>query len=180
MDASNRRKFPITNIGSVTLMMILIVLCMVTFAALALSTAISDHQAAEKSTAHVHDYYEASNQAEEQLASIDEVLQTAWQDAPDQASYYDIIRAHYANATGVSLSETDSGMTLSWKNDLSDSQALQVSLDVLYPANATGDAADTSQDTSEISQPVLYQITAWQVIATREWNGDNSLNLMNK
>ena len=43
-----------------------------------------------------------------------------------------------------------------------------------------GDAADTSQDTSEISQPVLYQISAWQVIATREWNGDNSLNLMNK
>lgn len=66
------------------------------------------------------------------------------------------------------------------KNDLSDSQALQVSLDVLYPANAIGDAADTSQDTSEISQPVLYQISAWQVIATREWNGDNSLNLMNK
>ena len=78
MDASNRRKFPITNIGSVTLMMILIVLCMVTFAALSLSTAVSDHQAAEKFTAHVHDYYEASNQAEEQLASIDEVLQTAW------------------------------------------------------------------------------------------------------
>ena len=161
-------------------MMILIVLCMVTFAALSLSTAVSDHQAAEKSTAHVHDYYEASNQAEEQLASIDEVLQTAWRDTPDQASYYDLIRAHYADATGVSLSETDSGMTLSWKNDLSDSQALQVSLDVLYPANATGDAADTSQDTSEISQPVLYQITAWQVISTREWNGDNSLNLMSK
>ena len=180
MDASNRRKFPITNIGSVTLMMILIVLCMVTFAALSLSTAVYDYQAAKKSATHVHDYYEASNQAEEQLASIDEVLQTAWRDAPDQASYYDIIRAHYADATGVSLSETDSGMTLSWKNDLSDSQALQVSLDVLYPANATGDAADTSQDTSEISQPVLYQISAWQVIATREWNGDNSLNLMNK
>ena len=177
MDASNRRKFPITNIGSVTLMMILIVLCMVTFAALSLSTAVSDHQAAEKSTAHVHDYYEASNQAEKQLASIDEVLQTAWRDAPDQASYYDLIRAHYADATGVSLSETDSGMTLSWKNDLSDSQALQVRL---YPADATGDATDTSQDTSEISQPVLYQITAWQVISTREWNGDNSLNLMSK
>ena len=91
-----------------------------------------------------------------------------------------MIRAHFADATGVYLSETDSGMTLSWKNDLSDSQALQVSLDVLYPTNATGDAADTSQDTSEISQPVLYQITAWQVISIREWNGDNSLNLMSK
>ena len=67
MDASNRRNFPITNIGSVTLMMILIVLCMVTFAALSLSTAVSDHQAAKKSAAHVHDYYKASNQAEEQL-----------------------------------------------------------------------------------------------------------------
>ena len=153
--------------------MILIVR-MVTFALAIINCRIRS-SGCEKSATHVHDYYEASNQAEEQLASIDEVLQTAWQDAPDQASYYDIIRAHYADATGVSLSETDSGMTLSWKNDLSDSQALQVSLDVLYPANATGDAADTSQDASELSQPVLYQISAWQVIATREWNGDNSL-----
>ena len=176
MEASNRRKFPITNIGSVTLMMILIVLCMVTFSALSLSTAVSDHQAAEKSTTHVHNYYEASNQAEEQLASVDEVLQTAWRDAPNQASYYDLIRAHYAEASNVTLSETDSGVTLSWKNDLSDSQALQVSLDVLYPANTAGDA----EDTSEVAQPALYQITAWQVISTREWNGDNSLNLMSK
>ena len=176
MNASNRRKFPITNIGSVTLMMILIVLCMVTFAALSLSTAVSDHQAAEKSAEHIHDYYAASNQAEEQLASVDEILQTAWKDAPDQSSYYDLIRVHFADTTGITLSETDSGMTLSWQNDLSDSQALLVTLDVLYPADAARDATDTS-DTLQTS---LYQITSWKVISTREWNGDNSLNLMSK
>ena len=161
MDASNRRKFPITNIGSVTLMMILIVLCMVTFAALSLSTAVSDHQAAKKSATHVHDYYEASNQAEEQLASIDEVLQTAWRDAPDQASYYDIIRAHYADATGVSLSETDSGMTLSWKNDLRVTHGhCRSSLKSCSIRLMRRRISSDITDTSEISDRCLAEISA--------------------
>lgn len=171
MTGSNRRKFPITNIGSVTLMMILIVLCMVTFAALSLSTSVSDHQAAERSANHTKAYYAASNQAEEQLSVVDGVLQTAFHDAPDQDAYYDLIRAHYAETSDVTLAETNSDVTLSWQNDLSDSQALLVTLKVLYPAGAY---------TETSGEPQLYQITSWKVISTRDWNGDNSLNLMGK
>ena len=43
----NKRKFPVTNIGSVSLLMIFIVLCMVTLAALSLSTASGSNRSAQ-------------------------------------------------------------------------------------------------------------------------------------
>ena len=43
----NKRKFPVTNIGSVSLLMIFIVLCMVTLAALSLSTASGSYRFAQ-------------------------------------------------------------------------------------------------------------------------------------
>ena len=59
-----QQKFSVTNIGSVTLMMIFIVLCMVTFAALSLSSASYDWRSAKKSADHTTAYYQTSNQAE--------------------------------------------------------------------------------------------------------------------
>lgn len=47
----NKRKFPVTNIGSVSLLMIFIVLCMVTLAALSLSTASGSYRSADRGLA---------------------------------------------------------------------------------------------------------------------------------
>ena len=66
-----QQKFSVTNIGSVTLMMIFIVLCMVTFAALSLSSASYDWRSAKKSADHTTAYYQTSNQAETILSDID-------------------------------------------------------------------------------------------------------------
>ena len=75
---SKQKNFPITNIGSVTLLMIFIVLCMITFAALSLSSAASDYQTARKSATHAQEYYKASGRAEETLAKIDQVLKNCY------------------------------------------------------------------------------------------------------
>ena len=48
----NKRKFPVTNIGSVSLLMIFIVLCMVTLAALSLSTASGSYRSAQTLAGH--------------------------------------------------------------------------------------------------------------------------------
>lgn len=60
----NKRKFPVTNIGSVSLLMIFIVLCMVTLAALSLSTASGSYRSAQTLAGHTTAYYRASNKAE--------------------------------------------------------------------------------------------------------------------
>ena len=67
-----KMKFPITNIGTVTLLMVFIVLCMITLAALSLSSASRDAKLNRQAVQHLTEYYEASNEAEALLASADE------------------------------------------------------------------------------------------------------------
>lgn len=61
----NKRKFPVTNIGSVSLLMIFIVLCMVTLAALSLSTASGSYRSAQTLAGHTTAYYRAIQQSRE-------------------------------------------------------------------------------------------------------------------
>ena len=70
----NKRKFPVTNIGSVSLLMIFIVLCMVTLAALSLSTASGSYRSAQTLAGHTTAYYRASNKAEKKLAETEKIL----------------------------------------------------------------------------------------------------------
>ena len=76
----NKHKPPITNIGSVSLIMIFIVLCMVTFAILSLSESTSDYKFTEKLATHTTDYYSASSNAEHTLSEIDGILRETVQD----------------------------------------------------------------------------------------------------
>lgn len=76
----NKHKPPITNIGSVSLIMIFIVLCMVTFAILSLSESTSDYKFTEKLAEHTTAYYTASSKAENALAEIDQILHDAAQE----------------------------------------------------------------------------------------------------
>ena len=173
MNHSKKNNFPITNIGSVTLMMIFIVLCMVSFAALSLSTAASDYQAAKKSAKHVKEYYQASNEAEETLASIADTLETAYQSSSSTDTYLEQVRAVYpegattspgdsstpADASALTLEDSDNGLIISYRVALNKKQALAVSVLVQY-------------------EDSLYRITSWKVVNTTEWKGDNSVKLI--
>lgn len=166
MNSSKKFNFPITNIGSVTLMMIFIVLCMVSFAALSLSTAASDYQASQRSAKHVKEYYQASNQTEETLVSVDEVLSDAYQHTTDASSYFSRIRSDYADNSDFTLTEDNGKLVISYQTSLNNKQALTTSLQVQYP----------SKDASENDS--FYKIISWQVVSTTEWNGDNSVKLI--
>ena len=79
----NRKRFPMTNIGSVSLLMIFIVLCMVTLSALSLSSAAADQNSAERLATHNTEYYEASAQAETKLKELQNVLSGIWETGAD-------------------------------------------------------------------------------------------------
>lgn len=174
MNSSKKFNFPITNIGSVTLMMIFIVLCMVSFAALSLSTAASDYQASQKSAKHVKEYYHASNQAEETLASIDMTLSDDYQHTTDMASYFSLVRSDYADTPDFTLTEDNGKLVISYQTPLNNKQALTTSLQVQYPSK--GASENDSGNTSE--NDGFYKIISWQVVSTTEWNGDNSVKLI--
>ena len=63
------------NIGSSSLLIVFLVLCLATFAILSLSSAKSDYTLSERLAEHKSQYYEASAKAEAVLDEIDRALE---------------------------------------------------------------------------------------------------------
>ena len=76
---SEKAPAPFFNIGASSLLVIFLILCLVTFAILTLTSAKSDADFAEKLAHHKTNYYAACNTAESTLDEIDAVLADAWQ-----------------------------------------------------------------------------------------------------
>ena len=70
-----QRSAPFTNIGSSSLLVVFLVLCLVTFAVLSLSSARSDDAFSEKLANRKTAYYTAVNRAEGVLSCIDTALE---------------------------------------------------------------------------------------------------------
>ena len=160
-----KKSFPITNIGTISLMMIFIVLCMVTFAALSLSSAVSDSRSGQKMSVHTEEYYAASNQAEEILASVDGIFSDAYSKAQDAEEYYKMVSEALPDTL---TSENEEGqLQIRYQVDVNDSQAIQVLLAVLSPEQIQREGSGA-----------FYKILSWQEIQTTTWEGDNSIQLI--
>lgn len=70
----NNHRFTFMNIGSSSLLVIFLALCLATFSVLALSSARSDYTFSKKAAEHREAYYAASNTAEKMLAELDEMI----------------------------------------------------------------------------------------------------------
>jgi len=76
------------NIGSSSILMIFVVLCLVAFSSLSIVSANSDYLLSQKLAQKTTAYYEACNLAENSLASIDETLQTCYNSSDSKESYF--------------------------------------------------------------------------------------------
>ena len=73
--------------------MIFVILCLICFAALSLISANSDYKLSQKFAEKTHAYYEASNEAEELIASTDQSL-SATADLVDEKTYFSTVGDH--------------------------------------------------------------------------------------
>lgn len=160
-----KRNLPVTNIGTISLIMIFIVLCLVTFAALTLSSASRDMHAGQKMQERMEQYYNASNEAELLLAQADRIFADAYAVSTDKDAYYQTI-SEKAN-TFAKTEEVNGQFTLSFQIDINDVQALSVRLAVHTPKQLKKEDIDS-----------FYHILSWQVIHTDTWEGDNTLKLI--
>lgn len=137
------------NIGSSSLLIIFLILCLATFAILSLSSAKSDYTSSQRLAQHKTEYYEASATAETILAEIDSALASGIpaSDIP-------------ADMDGVLITTDDH--QISYEVPMSEKQALHVILRLTDPAEHEN----------------YYEIEAWQVISTDTWDGSQSINLM--
>ena len=156
-----RRAYPVTNIGSVSLLMTFIVLCMAIFAALSLSGALTEYRYSQRIAQHNTDYYHASDQAVGMLKNIDGILKNAYEQDPDH--YYETVEEQLSPIVHTDTDFTTEVPSVTYEVPIHDSQALKVVL-VLNPPGQMEEG--------------YYRITSWQETPSSRWNGDDSLNLM--
>ncbi len=161
---NHKKKFPVTNIGTVSLLMIFIVLCMVTFAALSLSEAARDNNFSKKLAAQTSQYYKASNTAEEVLSDIDFILTDALSVNPGNDSYYKKVSKDLTAQNIRDTSLTVNHDIVSYQIPMNEHHALSVSLRITSPKDAKTEGN--------------FSIISWEEIQTTEWEGSNSLNLI--
>ena len=75
------------NLGTSSLLLIFVVLSLVSFAVLSLSSALSDKKHTDKTVDKNVSYYSACNEAYEKLADLDKKLIDIYKASSDEASY---------------------------------------------------------------------------------------------
>lgn len=104
------------SIGSSTMLLIFVVISLVSFSVLSLSSAITDKKFADKVKQKNITYYNACNLAEEQLAEMDANLSDAYASAADETAYFNQV----SEGTTIAI-------------PVSEYQELQVVVRFLYP-----------------------------------------------
>ena len=195
---SEKAPAPFFNIGASSLLVIFLILCLVTFAILTLTSAKSDADFAEKLAHHKTNYYAACNTAENTLDEIDAVLADAWQRSdtdtgknsinndssqPDSTSSDSSQSGSTSSDTAAVFTEIETQLTA-----LNSREQLQLSMDFTQsePTVSYAVAIDDKQNlcvtltlaAAPAKGEAYYRISQWQVQSSGEWNGDQTLNLM--
>lgn len=149
---------PVLGVGTSSILLIFVLLCLITFAVLSLVSARSDYRLSKKNADHVEEYYQAQNKANQVLAHIETVLEEQYSTWGDTDRYAEEVRRV--------LEGTEYGITFPSQREISyqipagDSDELLVTL--LLPENLTeGDS--------------YCQIKSWKLVNTETWQPDETL-----
>lgn len=158
----NKKGQNILNIGTSSLLVIFIVLCLVIFATLSVVSAHADYKLSQTLDDRTKNYYLASNQAENTLNTIDNRLLFIYHNSSSELDYFNKCQAQLKQ-TGDEFNYNPVNRSISYTQVISSNLVLTVALDVIYP-------------NSENNR--FYKLTSWQESNTASWQPDNSLNLM--
>lgn len=146
----NHKKSYGINIGTSSILVIIVILCLVCFAGLSIVSANADYKLSQKLADRTTAYYQASMLANERLVLLNDSLYEIYMDSADENSYFETIKESFSDS-------------LTFSYPVSDVQALSVTVEPLYPAD---------------SKNRFFNITAYQVITTKEPETDDSLPVL--
>ena len=137
-NTANRKKSGGMNIGTSSILVTFVLLCLVTFAALSYMSARSDfrlsRQAADRTTA----YYEANRMGEVYLANIEAILVREANGSLNEEEYLSGIADAFSDNTDISVEREGGDVYISYQITISKAQDLTVKLRALYPDNNDG------------------------------------------
>jgi methionyl-tRNA synthetase len=156
------------HFGFSTILISFVMICIVTFCALALLTANADYKLSRKVADRTSAYYEAEESAYETLAELDELLSTCYRKTSSQKAYENKAREaaeeYAAKHPDITVSSKE-GITLAWEVPSSDTQTLAVSLTVSYPPQNGGSC---------------YTLNEWKTINTAPESETQTYDLIGK
>lgn len=170
------------QIGTSYLLVIFVILCLVTFAALSLSSALKDQSYSQKLAVHQTEYNAASAQASALLAQIDEALEA---DAPEQALE--------ALPRTVSGSEEASGSDTTESSDSVNDSAQKANNMIVISVQKTDDSDHVFEvdaripvsDTQNLqltvnadTQERTRKVTCWEETAASGWEEKTTLPVL--
>lgn len=155
------------NVGTSSILVTFVLLCLVTFAALSFLSANSDYNLSKQSAERTTQYYAANSMAEYFLANIEGQLSKARTDASSEENYMNSIPGLFSDNDSITVekhSSDDSNelaglTTLSYDVPVNDTQNLHVMMSVNYPS---------SDDSA------LFHIIKWQTETSDIWEEDDS------
>lgn len=117
----NKRKSYGVNIGSSSILLIFVILCLVSFAVLSIVSAQTDYKLNCKLAERTTKYYEANNEVESYLRDLQASLEKIYEDSATAEEYFAV-----------------AGHDTTFSIQLSEQQMLNVHLTILYPGDGKG------------------------------------------
>lgn len=151
----------LSNFGFSTILLAFVMICIVTISALSLLTANSDYKLSQKVAEKNTTYYLADKEAHEQLANIDQLLATAYQNATGASSYY--------KSVALALESLDFGNynrmtgTFCYEITIAEHQSLQIELLIHYPKD---------------KHTPFFEITSWKSVFEELETDEGTLDLI--
>lgn len=138
------------GVGTASILMIFVLLTLVTFAVLSLSSAKADSRLSEKTVQHAKQYYEAENKAELKIAQIDSLLNSAFSESNifEQIQKIDGIEIDVAN--GI----------IQYGERINKKQFLNVVIRFKW---------------DEVKQKYDYEKAKWETVVDASWNANDKL-----
>lgn len=151
-----------TNFGFSSILISFIMICIVTFSALALVTANSDYKLSRKVADRNQQYYQAQELAYEKLSQIDSSLESCYVRTGSQEEYKTAVRSALADMDGT-WSDSEDALYFTYTSEITENQFLEIVLEIVYPT-ARSDG--------------YYRIAKWHTVQTEESFEEQPLNLM--
>lgn len=144
MKEKKRTISPGMNVGSSSILVTFVLLCLVTFAALSFVSARADYNLAVQTSERIIKYYANNSTAEIYLANIDSQLLKLAETA-DKTAYFDKIEAVFSDNDIYTITKTDDDVFIHYDIEISDTQTLNVTVKALYPTENDGSAIKITQ-----------------------------------
>lgn len=159
-----RKKGTGVNIGSISILVIFVLLCLTTFATLSLVSANADSKLTANAADSLTAYYAADSKAEDILAEISEkCIEPASFEADEEGFYARCLELQTElTADLVTVIKEEELLLFNYSIPVNDKTELQVCVSALFPIKNNGNS---------------YELLKWQTVPTEDWEGDESLNV---